>query len=450
MNTPPRTKALKADQLKGELKGDLAAYEKFGLFQRSVNQNTAYRYRGALLRYQVFLGETPPSLPATYEYLGSLRKNGFDPATLRVYRAALSGYHQFRGEELKFKVKVPDTSAKYVPWEIIQKMLALAAAKPHDELILRLMADGGLRRDEVVNLKISNIEGNSFRFRGKGDKQRTVPMTAELRKLVEQFSAGRPKNEPLVELGEKGVYLLVKRYGALAGMPAIAPHDLRRSFGTHLLKVTGNIRIVQEILGHSNVNTTQSYTAVTLSDMEEAVKRLNESAGNLREKGSSVPIVPDTGFIRPRLLEGHLLIKTAPQPQNPKNLTSEAMCCQNISIKAESSEIEIMSIEITNSDADVGYMLLLFVNEAPYEIGEWDTEKIWASGIVKSRLHTFKFRDGLNYKDFSKTNLIHGGLELGYRPMRCDLPFEEDSRKMREYYTKPIELDVVVRYRLSE
>jgi hypothetical protein len=51
MDTPPRTKALKADQ--GELKGDLAAYEKFGLFQRSVNQLTAYRYRGTLLRYQL-------------------------------------------------------------------------------------------------------------------------------------------------------------------------------------------------------------------------------------------------------------------------------------------------------------------------------------------------------------------------------------------------------------
>jgi integrase len=275
MESRPRTKALKADQLKGDLKGDLAAYEKFGLFQRAVNQNTAYRYRGALLRYQVFLGENPPSLSATYEYLGSLRKNSFDPATLRVYRAALSGYHQFRGEELKFKVKVPVTSAKYVPWEIIQKMLTLASAKPHDELILRLMADGGLRRDEVVNLKISNIEGNCFRFRGKGDKQRSVPMTAELRKLVEKFSAGRPKDESLVGLGEKGIYLMVKRYGALAGMPAITPHDLRRALGTHLLKVTGNIRIVQEILGHSNVNTTQAYTAVTLADMEEAVKRLN-------------------------------------------------------------------------------------------------------------------------------------------------------------------------------
>ena len=70
MQTPSRTKALKADQLKGELKGDLAAYEKFGLFQRNVDSNTAYRYRGALLRYQLFLGQNPPSLSATNEIFG--------------------------------------------------------------------------------------------------------------------------------------------------------------------------------------------------------------------------------------------------------------------------------------------------------------------------------------------------------------------------------------------
>ena len=274
MDTHPPTKALKADQLKGELKGDLASYEKFGLFQRSVNQKTAYRYRGALLRYQLFLGENPPSLGATYQYLGTLRKNAFDPSTLRVYRAALAGYHEWRGEELKFKVKVPETSAKYVPWEIVQKMLELAAAKPHDELILRLMANAGLRRDEVVNLKISNVEDRKLRFRGKGGKERVVPMTAKLQTLIVKFSAGRLKEESLVQLGEKGVYLLVKRYGSLAGMPEIAPHDLRRAFGTHLYNITGNIRVVQDLLGHSDVNTTQVYTAVTLNNLEDAIKRL--------------------------------------------------------------------------------------------------------------------------------------------------------------------------------
>jgi integrase len=156
-----------------------------------------------LLRYQLFLGDNPPSLAATYEYLGLLRKNDFDPSTLRLYRAALAGYHQWRGDDLKFKVKVPKKLAKYVPWEIIQHMLKLASAKPHDQLILRPMTDAGLRRSEVVKLELSNIEGSELRFRGKGGKERRVPMTDELQKLVVQFYAGRPKDAFLVELGGK-------------------------------------------------------------------------------------------------------------------------------------------------------------------------------------------------------------------------------------------------------
>ena len=329
MESRPARKALKADQMTGPLTGDLAVYEQVGLFQRSVNSRTAYRYRGALLRYQKFLAGNPPSLAATYEYLGSLRKNDFDPATLRVYRAALSGYHQFRGEELKFKVKVPETSARYIPWETIQKMLALASSKPHDELILRLMADAGLRRDEIVNLKLSNVEGSRLRFRGKGSKERTVPMTEELQKLVGKHSEGRPKEASLVELGEKGVYGLVKRYAARAGMPEITPHDLRRAFGTHLLNVTGNIRIVQELLGHSNVNTTQAYTAVTLNNMEEAIKRLNqpteESAKTTNpptQQGSTAKISPDYAET-PHKLKMRELARRLANSINPAALWSE-------------------------------------------------------------------------------------------------------------------------------
>jgi integrase len=283
-----RTKAPKAEQLTGELKGDLATYEEVGLFQRSVNQKTAYRYRGVLLRYQHFLGENQPSLAASIEYLSSLRKHNFDPSTLRLYRAALAGFHQWRGEELKFKVKVPRTSPRFVPWEIIQRILELAAGKPHDDLILRLLSNAGLRRDEVANLKVGNVEGSKLRFRGKGGKERTVPMTADFQELVSDFSRGKLKEDSLVELGEKGIYMMVKRYGVKVGTPEITPHDLRRAFGTHPLNIAGNIRIVQEILGHSSVNTTQIYMAVTMNNLEEAIRKLNNSTGD-GKKTESLP-----------------------------------------------------------------------------------------------------------------------------------------------------------------
>jgi hypothetical protein len=104
--------------------------------------------------------------------------------------------------------------------------------------------------------------------------------------------------------------------------------------------------------------------------MGEAMKRLNEGEGTVQKKGDPLTIEPAIGIIKPHPLEARLNIKTAPQPWNLEKLTPETMCCQDISIGIESSEIEIMSIEITNSDANVAYNLLRFVDEAPNEVGE--------------------------------------------------------------------------------
>ncbi len=280
----PRTKAPKDQQLKGELRGDLGTYEKIGLFQRDISKNTAYRYRGALLRYQAFLGDNPPSLSASYQYLSSLRQHDFDPSTLRVYAVALSGYHQWHSEELKFKVKVPKRVPKQVPDEPVLKMLYLSKDKPHDELILRLMADAGMRCDETVNVSAGAVENNYLKFIGKGDKERRVPMTRRLAELVTTVAAGKDPNAKLVGVGEKGIYGLVKRYAAAAGHPELTPHDLRRYFGARIQEITGDIRITQELLGHADVNTTQIHTAVKSKRLEDAIARLNGPAFSEREK----------------------------------------------------------------------------------------------------------------------------------------------------------------------
>ena len=89
----PRTKAPKDEQLDESLEGELATYEKVGLFQRSVTKKTAYRYRGVLLQYQKALNGATPTSEASSQFLAHLRKQGFSASTLRLYRAALHGFH---------------------------------------------------------------------------------------------------------------------------------------------------------------------------------------------------------------------------------------------------------------------------------------------------------------------------------------------------------------------
>ena len=122
----PRRKAPRQDQLTKALEGELATYEKVGLFQRSVTKRTAYRYRGCLLQYQKALNGATPTLDTSAQFLAHLRKEGFSPSSLRLYRAALQGFHAWRGEQLTFPVRVPRHLPEYIEPTIVALWLIVS------------------------------------------------------------------------------------------------------------------------------------------------------------------------------------------------------------------------------------------------------------------------------------------------------------------------------------
>jgi len=272
----PKTKGKQNERVSGELTGELAVYEKVGLYQHSSSRKTAYRYRGVLLQYQRALQGQVPSLALSQEFLGHLRKEGFNPSTLRVYRAALRGFHVWRGENLIFPVKVPKTQPKYIEPEIINKILALSQDSPKDHLILRLMTDAGLRRGEVIRLRVKQVGEDALRFSGKGAKERTVPLTSAVKEALRLHLLGKSPDDLVVGLKDKGVYNVVKKYGKLAGVPDLRPHDLRHSFAERLIEAGASIRTVQELLGHESLDTTQVYIGVTGNHLREAVLLLEK------------------------------------------------------------------------------------------------------------------------------------------------------------------------------
>jgi len=270
----PRTKAPKGEQLGEALEGELGAYEKLGLFQRSVGQRTVYRYRGVLLRYQKALNGVPPSLEASRAFLAHLREQGFSPSSLRLYRAALQGFHNWRGEQLIFPVRVPHHAPTYLEPEFVDRLMDLVRQSPRDHLILRLMTDAGLRREEVVDLCVKNVGRAALRFRGKGGKDRTVPLTSELANALGPFCEGKEPDERVLGVGEGAVYRAVKKYGKLAGRPELCPHDLRHSFAERLTERGVSLRVVQELMGHESIATTQVYIGVTANHLKGAIQLL--------------------------------------------------------------------------------------------------------------------------------------------------------------------------------
>ncbi|MDA9688616.1 tyrosine-type recombinase/integrase, partial [Gammaproteobacteria bacterium] len=141
-----------------------------------------------------------------------------------------------------------------------------------DMAIVELMYSSGLRVSETVNINISDFEENmSFlRVIGKGSKTRLVPMGRFAINAINNWLNEREKisnNTDALFLNSKGsrlsvrsIQLRLKKMAIKQGLPPVHPHMLRHSFATHMLESSGDLRTIQELLGHSSLSTTQIYT----------------------------------------------------------------------------------------------------------------------------------------------------------------------------------------------
>ena len=151
-----------------------------------------------------------------------------------------------------------------------------------DRLVMELLYGGGLRVSELVGLNYGMIDLDSgvARVVGKGNKERLCPLgrvaTALLVKFKTEFARNQLPHSPVVVDGHyrrlpvRQVQLLLKRYLALAELPMdLTPHKLRHSYATHLLNAGADLRLVQELLGHAQLTTTQVYTHVSVARLKD-------------------------------------------------------------------------------------------------------------------------------------------------------------------------------------
>ena len=176
----------------------------------------------------------------------------------------------------------------------MEKLLTLSEDSSLGHLVIRLITDAGLRREEVVNLKVSHVGEKALRFAGKRGRERTVPMSAELKRALQPFCVGKRPTERVVGLKDKAIYMLIKRYGRMAGDPTLKPHDLRHYFCERLQEAGVPLRVIQELAGHESVETTQVYVGVTGDHLETAIRKM--------EMASAGPNTPDKPEEKPQPL----------------------------------------------------------------------------------------------------------------------------------------------------
>lgn len=153
--------------------------------------------------------------------------------------------------------------------------------------IIEMLYGSGLRVSELVDLKLSNMyrqEGYML-IQGKGSKQRLVPISPEAEKWFQYWMEDRahldikPEFKDIAFLNHYGrqltramIFTIIKRLTAAAGIhKTVSPHTLRHSFATHLLQNGADLRIIQQLLGHENITTTEIYTHVDIQDLRQAI-----------------------------------------------------------------------------------------------------------------------------------------------------------------------------------
>ena len=149
-----------------------------------------------------------------------------------------------------------------------------------DILLLDLLLKTGLRRSEAANLRVRDINfaQGRLRVRGKGSKDRTVPLVASLAERLGAFCDGMAADQTVFGFADgRSLGESIRRWSKRAGVPDIHTHSFRHAFATALLDKGANIRAVQALLGHENLNTTAIYLAVTVRHLEQAVGLLESS-----------------------------------------------------------------------------------------------------------------------------------------------------------------------------
>jgi len=279
--------------------------------ERGLAPNTLASYRRDLRRYLAHLasrGVTAPDAIAEADvssFLVALREGDEEHPPLAANSAAravvaVRGFHRFMLREGLVTVDAargvrPPAPAKRLPKAIsveeVEALLAAAGADDNpralrDRALLELLYGCGARISEAVGLDVDEIdmEAGTVRLVGKGSKERAVPIGSYAREAVSAYLVrGRPtlaehgQGVPALFLNARGgrlsrqsAWTVLRAAAERAGVHRkVSPHTLRHSFATHLLDGGADVRVVQELLGHASVSTTQVYTLVTVDRLRE-------------------------------------------------------------------------------------------------------------------------------------------------------------------------------------
>jgi integrase/recombinase XerD len=289
----------------------LDRYLRHVTIERGLSTNTQAAYRRDLSAYVDWLTAdgveemSAVTVPMVTSYLSSLTTRDDSPLTSTSLSRALSsirGFHRFLVEEGELaqdvttdvrRPKLPKSLPKALTIDQVVALLgAVSGDDPvaiRDRAFLEFLYATGARVSEATALNVDDVTAveDSVRVRGKGSKQRIVPLGSYAKTAIDEYLvrvrpifSAQGRSTPALFLGPRGArlsrqsaWLIITAAAQKAQLTAhVSPHTLRHSFATHLLAGGADVRVVQELLGHASVATTQIYTQVTADTLRESYR----------------------------------------------------------------------------------------------------------------------------------------------------------------------------------
>jgi integrase/recombinase XerD len=271
--------------------------------ERGLSPNTLAAYRADLTALERWLEERENSLMAAQRgdllaFMASRVQAGARPRSTAGQLSSFGRFYRYLVRDGQLREdptaqiampKVGRSLPRSLTEEEVEALLAAPAVSDplghRDRTMLEVLYATGLRVSELVNLKLGQVNLNQgvLRIVGKGDRERLIPLGEEAVQWIQQFLQG-PRVEILLErqtdylfptrrgdrMTRQAFWHIIKRYARKAGVSKdLSPHTLRHAFATHLLNHGADLRVVQMLLGHSDLSTTQIYTHVARARLKD-------------------------------------------------------------------------------------------------------------------------------------------------------------------------------------